>query len=140
MSRHVPITDLTVGEACSVLSNELANLTHYHPGSPSARDLLARLIQQIRKRSIAKVSLRDAINSTPEGWRREALKGKDITLIADICPGLNALRVSVENPVAWEQVVQTHCHVDVGHPIEPAELAYHFYVEWTLFKRVSEFA
>lgn len=140
ISRHVAITDLKVGEACTVLSKELADLTQYHPGSPAARDLLARLIQRIRKRSTAKASLRDAVNGVPDDWRRMALKGKDIAPISDLCPGLEALRVSLEHPGAWEQAVQTRCHVDVAQSVEPADLAYHLYVEWTLLKRVADFA
>jgi hypothetical protein len=128
---HQRFSSLPVSTVCIVAGKELADLTIVIPGPPAAIAFLDRAVRSSKDKLPDSISLRDAINNTPDDWRTQTAKNIWSESLADLMPVINGTKISlsVGKDEDWGPAFRHATGIDANITLTPNTLAYQTYLE-----------
>lgn len=119
-----------------VTGNELAELTRFVPGPRAANQILAKALT-IGSRRPGDVSLRDAVEATPKGWRTEFASESTSDALTRFLPVTTCIRLSLEVD-NWDAAVGRRWHINPRGPVSAVALASQLYRERLIIKAAAQ--
>src|SRR5437588_2251498 len=132
------MSELPLPFATLVAGKELADLVKLIPGPLASRAFLDKMLRFVDPALNTKISIKDAVNSAPEDWRRLLLEERDAEDVDDLCPIHLATRKSLESdrPASWPGSFDKNTGLKSRTAIPPLDVAAQIYDERLLMSAV----
>lgn len=132
-------SNLKLPEACLIAAKELADLTEEMPGPRSAPALLDKVLKFVTPNLPASVSLKDAVNGAPEGWRTNWKSVKLMKSVEDFCHVHLAVQKSIETGGGdWVKSFNFSAPIKASQKFLPLDLAVQTYQEDLLIRAAND--
>ena len=135
-----PLRKIDKAALALLAPKELADLTKIIPGPISVEAFLEKAIGYGKGKKVTKISLKDAINSSPFEWKEAWIDGKDTDEVLDLCPVFYAMKKSVESgdDSSWIASLEKNTGIKADSLLPPVELALQAYEERLLIENIQE--
>jgi len=136
---QVPFTTLKRPAAAIIAGKELGDLVRC-PGVYPAEALLSYLLPATGQKSSDKpASIATAVNALSREWREVTAGLPGLDKVADLCPVLSAIRMSLTTDSAkdWQSAYTKSYGIETGTALDPVALSMQCYRERVLVKGVQ---
>jgi len=135
----VSFTNLSASAAASVLALELADLTIFVPGPSAILGMIVTALKQIPGGD-AKVSIKDAVNSTPKEWRQVRVGQNSTQPVLNLAPMHLAMAKSLETDGTddWLPAFKKQAELNADDAFDARDIAHQVYCERMFVRALSE--
>lgn len=134
------MSDINSSSACIIAGKELADLTMVQPGPFSVEAFLDKMLRTVKNELPERVTLKEAIESTPMEWKEKWTDQMNVNKVEDFCPIYLAASKSVETSgdSAWTAIFEPKSSIKANSTISPLKLALQVYQESLFIKALHK--